>query len=88
MGDTKTTISWSLPSWCPQGSVGRRREESGRVLLAKADGTIGGQRKRETESAGNKWRETEEGSLLELIFKLDLEGLAILRIFQKLKSTK
>lgn len=34
-----------------------------------------------TESADSKERETEEGFLLELICKLELERLMILRIF-------
>lgn len=62
-------------------SVGEDTEENRRVLLTKASGTIGEQRRGETESAGNKGKETEEGLLLEVIFKLDLEGLAILKIF-------
>ena len=72
-GDTKTTVTQSLPSWCPQF-----REERGKQApTAEVSGTTGGQggkRQALLEMKG----EMEDG-FLELIFKLDLEEPMLLR---------
>lgn len=88
MQNTKTNITWSLPSWCPPFNAGGCTKENRRAgPTAEANGVTGGQRRRETEDEG---RETEEGFLVKLIIKLDLEASTILvkRTFYKLKITR
>lgn len=79
MQNTKTDITWSLPSWCSQfGARGCTKENRRVGPTAKANGATGGQRRRETASAEDEGRETEEGFLGKLIIKLDLERSTVL----------
>lgn len=91
MQNTKTNITWSLPSWCPPFNAGGCTKENRRAgPTAEANDVTGGQRRRETASAEDEGRETEEGFLVKLIIKLDLEASTILvkRTFYKLKITR
>lgn len=75
MGDAKTTVTLSPPSRCPQfsgGRVQRRKEESS---TAEANWHYRWAGMEKTGAAENKEGSMEEGFLVELIFKLDLEGL-------------
>lgn len=79
MQNTKTDITGSLPSWCPQFNAGGFTKENRRGgPTAGANGATGGQRRREIASAEEEGRKTKEGFLVKLIIKLDLEESTIL----------
>lgn len=92
MGDTETTVTGSQPSGTlavPTVQWGRMQRGEQESPRAEAMGTTGGQEgKRQALLKTEVGWEMEEGFLMELTLKLDLEGLMILRRKNTLEAEK